>query len=148
NPFSFSEMIFDGDYTPEGFSEQFSYKFNDEHLLKLNLGQFVLDELGSSHRDAYMVGAQARLDSTWNTKWQSTFGLGGLSILNPRSLTSTAVPNINLGNTRTAAGVLVNDFNLMTVDAAVVYNFDSFPFYEGVFPIKFGGEYIHNFGAS
>ena len=74
--------------------------------------------------------------------------LGGLSILNPRSLTSTAVPNVNRGNTRTAAGVLVKDYNLVIMDAAVVFNLDSFPFYEGLFPIKFGGEYIHNFGAS
>jgi hypothetical protein len=95
-----------------------------------------------------MVGAQARLDSTWNPKWQSTASIGGLSILNPQSLTTANVPNINRGNTRTAAGVLVNDYNLVIADAAVVYNLDTFPFYEGVFPIKLGGEYIHNFGAS
>jgi len=147
NPFSFSEMVFDNDYTPEGLSEQIGYRFNDQQFLKLNLGQFVLDELGSSHKDAYMMGAQVRLDSTWNPKWQSTASIGGLSILNPKSLTTTAVPDINKGNTRTA-GVLDNDYNLVIADAAVVYNLDSFPFYEGMFPIKFGGEYIHNFGAS
>lgn len=147
NPFSFSEMVFDNDYTPEGLSEQIGHRFNDQQFLKLNLGQFVLDELSSSHKDAYMMGAQARLDSTWNQKWQSTMSLGGLSIINPQSLTDTGVPNINRGNTRTA-GVLVNDYNLVIADAAVVYNLDNFPFYEGLFPIELGGEYIHNLGAS
>jgi hypothetical protein len=32
--------------------------------------------------------------------------------------------------------------------ARVVYNLDTFPFYEGLFPVKLSGEYIHNFGAS
>jgi hypothetical protein len=41
NPFSFSEMIFDGDYTPEGFNEQFSYKFNDQQFIKLISASFV-----------------------------------------------------------------------------------------------------------
>jgi len=146
NPFSFSEMVFDHDYSPEGFDEQFGYRVNNQQFLKMNLGQFCLDEVGGNSKDAYMLGAQARLDSTWNTKWQSTISVGGLSILNPQSLTDTAVPNINRGNTR-AGGLLVNDYNLVIADGAVIYHLDSFPFYAGLFPIKLGGEYIYNFGA-
>lgn len=148
NPFSFSEMLFDNDYTPEGFAEQFSFNPDNRQSLKLNFGQFVLDESSSSSRDAYMLGGQVRLDSTWNEKWQSTMSLAGLSILNPRSLTSGAVPNVGRGNTRTAAGVLLNDYNLVIADAAIVHNFGGAPFYEGAFPVRLGVEYIHNFGAS
>ena len=80
NPFVFSEMMFDHDYTPEGLSQQFVYTLNDKHAFKLNVGEFVLDEVGASSRDPYMGGAQLRFDSTWNTHWQTTFGVGALVI--------------------------------------------------------------------
>ena len=36
----------------------------------------------------------------------------------------------------------------MIADGSVTCNLDSFPLYQGPFPIKLYGEYIHNFGAS
>lgn len=148
NPYSFSEMIFDGDYTPEGFGQQLSYRFNDAHVVRLSAGQFFLDELSSSSRDPFMLGAQGRVDSTWSTHWQTTFSAAGLSIISPESLVSSGVPDVNAGNTRTPGGVLVNGYDLVIVDAGLIYNLESFPFYSGVFPIKLAAEYIHNFGAS
>lgn len=147
NPFGFSEMVFDTDYTPEGLSESFGYKINNDHDVKLNLAQLFLDELGSSSRDAYMLLGEARLNSSWTDTWEGTFGVGALSILNPRTLTSRDVPDVNRGNTRTPNGVLVNDYNVFIGDAAVTYNLESAPFYKGKFPIRLGGEYLYNFGA-
>jgi hypothetical protein len=44
NPFTVSDMVFDGDYTPEGVALQGGYTPNDVHSFKLNTAYFVLDE--------------------------------------------------------------------------------------------------------
>ena len=65
-----------------------------------------------------------------------------------------AAPNLplsntsNEGNSRTAAGNLVYNFNPVVVDGSVTYTLDSFPLYIGEFPIKFAAEYMNNPGAS
>ena len=157
NPFVFSDLVFDGDYTPEGAAQQFGCQINTAHALKLNIGEFVLDELGSSSADPWMVAAQLRWESTWNSKWSSSLGVSCLSIQEPDSLTSSSVPNINVGNLRYATrnandtytlGAPVYDFNPIVVDAGVIYNLDSAPLYTGVFPVRVFGEFIHNPGAS
>lgn len=51
NPFVFSDMVFDGDYTPEGAGYNLTFRANDVHTLKLNAGAFVLDELGGDSKD-------------------------------------------------------------------------------------------------
>src|SRR5688500_17399999 len=62
NPFVFSDMVFDGDYTPEGAAQQFSFNIAETHSLKLNFGEFWIDEISTSSRDPYMFGAQLRLE--------------------------------------------------------------------------------------
>lgn len=156
NPFVFSDLVFDGDYTPEGIAQQFGYQINSAHAVKLNSGQFVLDELAGSHADPWMVAAQLRLESMWNAKWSSSLGFSFLSIQNSEQLTSSSVPNINVGNLRYATrnangtytlGAPVYDFNPVVVDAALTYNLESAPLYTGVFPVRVFGEFIHNPGA-
>jgi hypothetical protein len=175
NPFVFSEMVFDPDYTPEGFSEQFAFNLSNEHSLKLNLGQFVIDEVNQSgggiraSSDPYLLGAQLRLDSTWNKHLASSLGIGlvsisanealsetpagpGIRVVDangvqqtiPGAAASSTVPNVNAGNTRNAAGVLVNNYNPWIADAAITYTLDSFPLYNAAFPIRLVGEYMNN----
>jgi hypothetical protein len=148
NPFSFSEMVFDGDYTPEGLAQDFSLKLNEQHELDFGLGEFILDELSSSGRDPWMFIGELRLGSEWTEHISSVLGLGTLHIVHPESLVNSAVPNIGRGNTRDASTALVHDFNVLIVDGGVTYQLESFPLYSGHFPITLGGEYIHNFGAS
>lgn len=151
NPFVFSDMIFDGDYTPEGAGYNLTYRANDAHTIKLNAGAFVLDELGGDSKDPYMYGAQIRWDATWSKKIASSMGIAGLSLVNEQSLTNGAVPNINRGNTRDAGtGGLANNYNPIIADAALTYTFeDGIPLvYAAPFPIKFGGEYMNNLAAS
>jgi hypothetical protein len=62
NPFVFSDLIFDVDYTPEGAAQQLGYQINAAHALKLNVGEFVLDEIGGSSHDPWLVAGQVR----WN----------------------------------------------------------------------------------
>ena len=154
NPFVFSDMIFDPDYTPEGLGEQFAYSLTDRHSLKFNAGEFVLDETSTSSHDPFLLGAQVRLDSIWNTKWQSSFGISGLMISGTKNLKSSDVPDQNKGNTRenSNAGTtnkpsynaLANTFNPVVVDGAVIYTMESFPMYVGAFPIRLGADYANN----
>ena len=144
NPFSFSHVVFDPDYTPEGFAANLGYAFNDKHTLKLNAGGFVLDELSASKRDPFLVGAQLLFDSKWNSQWESSVGLAALDISSIGSLSNGNVPNVNRGNTRTAAGAPKYHFNPIVADASVTYNLEKFPGYSGAFPIKLSGEYLNN----
>lgn len=158
NPPNYTEDVFDVDYTPEGLAEQFSYKAGAHHTISTYLGQYVLDELQFSNRDPYLFLEQLRLDSKWGERLVTSFGVSGLSIANPRTLTTTSVPDSNHGNTRTplltntnnitTGGALVNDYQLFIADGTATWNLESFPLYKGTFPISITGEYIHNYGAS
>jgi hypothetical protein len=175
NPFTFSDMVFDGDYTPEGFAQQFALQLSNDHALKLNLGQFILDEINQSSgsqrasRDPYLLGAQLRLESTWNKHLATALGLGfvtitaneslgetpagpairvvdvnGVTQTIPGSAASSSVPNVNAGNSRTPNGLLAHDFNPWIVDGAVTYTLESFPLYNAAFPIRVAAEYMQN----
>ncbi len=150
NPFVFSDMVFDGDYTPEGAGYNLTFRANDVHTLKLNAGAFVLDELGGDSKDPWMYGAQLRWDAAWSKKVASSMGLAGLNLVNEQSLTNGAVPAINRGNTRNAGtGALANNYNPVIADASVTYSFeDGIPMiYASPFPIKFAADYMNNVAA-
>lgn len=157
NPFVFSDLVFDGDYTPEGAGEQFSFTLSDAQLLKVNAGQFVLDELGNSGRDPYLFGGQVRLESIWSPKLNTSLGASILTITSPESLTSSAVPDINRGNLRktkesadgrnVTLGAPVHGYTTFVADAAITYYLDHVPYHTGVFPVRLFGDYLRNFAA-
>ena len=154
NPFTFSEIVFDPDYTPEGGALQLGYHLNDQHSFKFNTGFFSLAEVGGSSHDSYLFGAQIRWEAVWNKQWSSSFGLSGLAISDRQNLTHAAaganpnVPDVSRGNTRpSAVGAPLSDFNPFILDGSVTYTKESFPFYPGAFPIKLAGEYVNNPGG-
>lgn len=147
NPFVFSDIVFDGDYTPEGAAVQVNYALNNAHTLKFNGGGFMLNELSASSSDAYMLGAQVRLDSKWAPKWQTSFGAAVLGLENSANLQTSAVGDQNAGNWRNAGGQLLDRFNPFVLDGAVTWTLDSCPLYAGAFPIKLAGDYINNTSA-
>jgi hypothetical protein len=149
NPFVFSDMVFDPDYTPEGLSQLVSYNINSKHKLSLILGEFVLGELSASSNDPYLLASQLRLDSKWSDKIESSFGVSALTIEGAQSLTNGLVPNVNIGNSRSGAnGWLDNHFNPVVVDGSFTYKLAEFPFYKGAFPIKISADYMNNPAAS
>lgn len=162
NPFVFSDLLFDSDYTPEGAAQQVTYNLSAQQALKLNLGEFVLDEIGGSSADPFLLGGQVRLESAWTPKIATSLGAAFLSIQNDESLPSSAVPDINAGNLRRTryttsadgsrifAGLQepVNGYETFVADAAVTYTLNTFPFYAGPFPIRVFGEYLHNTAAA
>jgi hypothetical protein len=155
NPFTFSEIVFDSDYTPEGGAFQVGYTVNDQHGLKFNTAFFSLAEVAASSHDAYLFGAQLRWDATWNPQWASSLGFSGLAFSDKQSLTHAAagtnpnVPDVSRGNTRVSStGALTSSFNPFVVDGSITYTKESFPYYPGAFPIKFMAEYVNNPAAS
>ena len=146
NPFVTSDLLFDNDYTPEGVASQLKYTINAQHAFRLIGGGFVIDESRTTSRDPFLIAGQARFDSIWDEKqkWQSTAGLGVFTLTHDENLLNGNLPNINVGNSRTATGRPSEGFNPLFADASVTYTLDEFPFYAGKFPIKVGGDYLHN----
>jgi hypothetical protein len=158
-PFQVSQMVFDSDYTPEGAALQGSCKINDNHSLAVNGAAFVLDEMAASGRDPFMYGAQAIWNANWTPRIASSLGIGAFDIVNkqalglsggsnPPNINAGGVPNNNYGNTRNpTTGNLVYNYNPIVVSGSATYTLDSFPLYNGKFPIKLSGEYMNNPGA-
>ena len=157
-PFQVSQMVFDSDYTPEGGALQSSYKINDNHSLAVNGAAFVLDEMAASARDPFMYGAQAIWNANWTPHIGSSLGIGAFDIVNkqalglsgganPPNINAGGVPNINQGNTRNGFGNLTYNYNPIIVSGSATYTLDSFPLYNGKFPIKLAGEFMDNPGA-
>jgi hypothetical protein len=171
NPFVFSDMVFDGDYTPEGAALSLGYTINDQHSLKATGGAFLMDEISGSSHDPYFYGAQLRLESVWNKHWSSSVGVAALGVLNEDRLnatrsstfdvtatatnvvssTSWTVPNQNGGNLRSAVGGLSgsvgnlqNNYTPIVADASVTFTLEEFWHYTAPFPIKLGADFIHN----
>jgi len=154
NPFEFSALVFDDDYTPEGVANPMNYIINEEHNLAFTMAAFFLDEIGGDSDDPYLLAAQLRHNGIWRyneahkPKLDSTIGLAGMAIANDQSLGNGAVPNINVGNSRNAAGNLTATFNPIVVDGALTYWLDSAPQYNGFFPISIIGTYMNNLAES
>jgi len=144
NPFVFSDIVFDSDYTPEGFAGSFSYLPTDAHTIKVTGGGFVLKEVSASSKDGALGVAQLRWDAIWSKKITSSVGVAALAIVGDESLGNAAVGNVNFGNTRRADGTLLYNMNSYVGDASITYTLETFPFYTGPFPIKFGGDFMQN----
>jgi len=127
---------------------QLGYAFNDKQSLRFNNGGFALAELSGSSYDAYLLGSQVRWDAKWTPKLASSVGFSYFDLVNSANLTTAAVPDSNTGNWRDSSGKLLSGFNPFVVDAAVTYTLDSFPLYDGAFPIKLAGDVINNPSAS
>lgn len=137
NPLPADDLILDGDYTPEGFAANYSRKLNAVHTLRANGGLLVIDELSTSAHDPMLYVGQLRLDSMWNKEWSSTVGVTHLDLSNASRLTNAAVPDVHKGNTRTTAGVLVNDYQPWVFDASVTRTV-------GTLPVRVGADYMVN----
>lgn len=154
NPFVFTSMVFDYDYTPEGGAAQVGYRFSDRHALKLIGAGFILDNNAkldgqpSSTPSPYLTGGQLLLDSTWTKQLSTSAGVAILGLTHADQLGNVAVPNVNQGNTRdlvTTAPTYA--FSPIIADLTATYALDEIPFYPGPFPIRLAGEYMRNGAA-
>ncbi|MDR3459134.1 MAG: putative porin [Verrucomicrobiae bacterium] len=159
NPFSFTPMVFDPDLTPEGAVAQTSWAVNEQHSLSLVGGAFVLDEEQFSASDPFLYGGQFLWNAKWTDKFSTALGAGAFKIVGGEQLTTANVPYNNQGNTRhltttvvngqtVDAYTLQNTFLPVILDASATYTLDSFPLYNGTFPIKVAGEVMQNTEAN
>ena len=154
NPGTFTPMIYDVNYTPEGGALQLSCHLGSQHTLSLASGAFVLDEIASSSSDPFMLNNQVALKSTWSKTFNTSCSAASLWIRHVGELSNSSVPNWNGGNTRVippgslpAAAYPKYNFNPVVLDGSATYNLAQFPLYPGCFPITVGGEYMVNPGA-
>lgn len=145
--FALSPMVFDADYQPEGGTLQAVWKLNQAHALRFTSAMFVLDEFNqgaSASHDPYLYGGQVVWESAWTPRIGTAVGLAAFSVVNKDNLLNPAAPNANSGNTRAATGAPMHNFNPIIASGSVSYQLDSFPLYQGAFPIKLVGEYLDN----
>lgn len=177
NPFVFSDLVFDSDYTPEGGAVNLTYTLGENHAIKAASGYFLLDEISGSSHDPYLYGAQVRLESAWNKHFSTSAGVGTVGIVNEDRLNASqgatlggaggtnfvgsstwTVPNQNGGNLRSVAGSgagltgasgnLVNNYTPIIADASATFTLEEFWNYKAPFPIKLSADYMHNPAAA
>lgn len=154
NPFAFSDMLFDRDYTPEGAAQTVGYRLNEFHSLSATGAGFALNEISGSSSDPYFLGAQVRWNAGWHADWKSTLGVGFVSIANREHLGNLDVPNINVGNTRVPGATVpanatpAHGFNTLVIDGELTYSIEhGIPFYHARFPISLQADYLYNHTA-
>lgn len=148
NPYSFSWVVFDHDYSPEGIATTLSYKITEGHNLGLTAGAFMLDEISLSSHDPYLLGAQLSWKAQWSASFSTELKAAIMGIGNKEGLDNGAVPNVNVGNTRTAAGTLAYNINPFILGGGFTYLVSGVPLYPGKLPLSVDGEFIHNPAAS
>ena len=151
SPLTFTPLVFDNDYTPEGGAIQLGYNLSSQHSLTFVSGAFILDNNASTSQNPFMFNNQVLLNSTWSPKLSTSLGTAFLWIDHANQLGSGAVPNINYGNSRDLVLAPINGilppkyaFNPFVLDASATYSLASFPMYPGAFPITVAGEGVVN----
>ncbi len=153
-PFVFAApFFFDKDYTPEGFSQDFFYRINNQHTLRGIAGAFVINEYSLSSSDPYWWAAQLHLASKWSEKLTTGLGVGYFPVIagtvqtNRNALATDLVPDQQTGNTRDGIGNPIAKFDPIYSEASVTYLMDTFPLYKGACPITVSGDFFYNPGA-
>jgi hypothetical protein len=154
NPFTFSDMLFDRDYTPEGAAQTVGYQLSEMHALSATGAGFALNEISGSSSDPYFLGAQVRWNAGWSADWKSALGAGFVSIANREHLGNLDVPNINVGNTRVPGATVPANatpaygFNTLVISGELTYSLEhGIPFYNARFPVSLLGDYLYNHTA-
>jgi hypothetical protein len=146
NAFWMTEMVFDGDYTPEGAQEKFIYVINDSHTLAFTSGQFVIDENFSGtgaapNNDTFLFVNQVDWTAKWSPHASSRLAAGLMNFMNQRNNT---VASGNATGVNTALNGTVPNITPFVARGEFTYTLESFPFFPGAFPITPMAEYANN----
>jgi hypothetical protein len=144
NPFDLSDMVFDGDYTPEGGALTLDVPLARGTALRFAAAGFQLDEDAANTPDPYLTGGQLQLRQALGGRARLTAGGGVLRIAHAASLTNSAVINGNVGNTRNDAGELVFEYAPYFAQAALSATTVRAPGFGGGLPVQLGAEYLDN----
>lgn len=146
--FWFTEMVLDPDYNPEGLQEKWLIPLNKNHTISLTSGQFVIAEnfnssVHATNSDVYAFINQAEWLAKWSDHWSSRFGVGVINFANLDKTSSSLESFINQ-NGSPAVGAGAQDFNPIVIRGELTYGFNSFPGFNGKFPVTFGAEFADN----
>jgi Putative porin len=144
-----SPTIYDPDLTPEGAVEQLQFKFGPSGAFQAfaNAGEFVLDELSGSTRDAYLFDAQAGITANLfgepkSPALKTTLAGGYLLTQNLQGI-PVADGSGNKGNLSNGTNYIAN-FNVVYGRGEVAWKICSQPFLGTPARLTFSGEYDRN----
>ena len=138
-PFVRTELVWDGDVSPQGVSASYKFNLGGGASLKANGLYFLIDE-SVAGKNSDMIGGQIALETSPSAPLKFELAAGYYDY----QLGSTAGGDTgDFRTNRFLAGRYLSDFNLLDVIAAVQYN--------GLgeaWPVRLVGDYVHNFGAT
>jgi hypothetical protein len=154
NPFWETDMVFDGDITPEGFSQKVGYDLHPDLALFANMGQWILGENNTTAtgpnrvgEDQFMFGFQ--VGHRWKIvpkKWELKQALGfydyyGLKNLPAATKTFTGGVNNNTLASLNGNSVYAHSYNVLALNNELKIG------YWEKLPIRLQGELIHNLAS-
>ncbi len=131
-----SELLFDDDYSPEGFAERYAMRLNSNLKVFANVGQIILDSTnGATGHDGqwllgYQVGTELKSDPVGFNVAVLYYNLANGTNGNFSQIT------VQNGNTRDVVNALTNPFNVIDGTAAVTFNVG--------LPVLIAGELVKN----
>jgi hypothetical protein len=138
-PFVRTELVWDGDVSPQGVSASYKFNLGGGASLKANGLYFLIDE-SVAGKNSDMIGGQIALETSPSAPLKFELAAGYYDY----QLGSTAGGDTgDFRTNRFLAGRYLSDFDLLDVIAAVQYN--------GIgeaWPVRLVGDYVHNFGAT
>lgn len=138
-PFVRTELVWDGDVSPQGASASYKLDLGGGASIKANGLYFIIDE-SVAGKNSDMVGAQLALETSPSAPLKFELAAGYYDY----QLGSTAGGDTgDFRSNRFLAGRYLSDFNLLDVIAAVQYNG-----FGDAWPVRLVGDYVKNFGAA
>ncbi len=138
-PFVRTELVWDGDVSPQGASASYKLDLGGGASIKANGLYFLIDE-SVAGKNSDMVGGQLAFETSASAPLKFELAAGYYDY----QLGSTAGGDTgDFRSNRFLAGRYLSDFDLLDVIGAVQYN--------GLgeaWPIRLVGDYVHNFGAT
>jgi hypothetical protein len=133
-----SDVVWDDDINPEGFSENLQGSPAEHVNLFLNAGQFVLNESGSNNHDPWLLGEQVGISVEPQEKVKATLATAFYYFINASGRDAAALggPAVQQGNSR-SGGVLQNNYRVF--DASAEVNVKA-----GAIPVALMGDYVRN----
>ena len=140
DPFTYTQMLIDGDVMFEGAAQEF--KFKEEGMdLRLRLGQFLIHDTSWDSKDIWLLAIQGGgyFDLSDDLRLDAMLGYWDYSNQIKRRPLAGARTD---GNRHDGTGVRLDDYNILQPHLALNYN--------GVdgWPIKVYGEYVQNLDTS
>ena len=138
-PFVRTELVWDGDVSPQGASASYKLDLGGGASVKANGLYFIIDE-SVAGKNSDMVGAQLALETSPSAPLKFELAAGYYDY----QLGSTAGGDTgDFRSNRFPAGRYLSDFDLLDVIAAVQYNGLG-----DAWPVRLVGDYVKNFGAT